>query len=170
MNIGNVNDTQNKEIVNNLIDGLKLNPITDAIPRQVIATIQPTYEAQKTRCNVLRTGGIVTSSGNTTIYTTPSDKDFYLTSLFYSYTKDAAHNGTSSSVIATTEGTARYLATKFHVTGVVENDFIVIEFPTPVKIDRGTTIYMSGTFGAGTMSRIGTISGFTEEGGNNLSV
>jgi len=158
------NDTQNKAISNNIIDTLKLNPITDNIPRAVIPTIQPVFEVNPKVCNVVRHSNLaVTGSG--TIFTTPSDRDFYLNSASLGMIKDATcdvASNSESSLTVTTEGTARRLLQMPLLTLTAQSENATISYPIPLKLDRNTTITIqSATFSAGSLLRYGAITGFT---------
>jgi len=76
----------------------------------------------------------------TTIYTTPTDKDFYLTSLYLSVAKDAAQTGTSASITAIIDGVTVNLLSFISITLTASEVADNIVFNTPIKIDRGTAI------------------------------
>lgn len=169
---GNFNDTQNKNIVNNVIDELKLNPLTDAIPRQVIPTIQPVFEVKKKFADILR-GGTIASTSSQTLYTTPSDRDFYLTGACLSIDKSATCDIASGryTMVCTINGTANQAILSVAITTLTaQSQSVSLSFPTSIKVDRGTVIALSAaSFSAGTFVRAGSIVGFTEEAGNNLT-
>lgn len=161
------NDQQNKRISNFIVDELRLNPISDNIPKTVIPSIQPTFEVNRKFCNIARSLGSSTT-GNKTIFTTPSDKDFYLTSAQFAYVKDVTCDVATGaiSLSATIEGTAQPVISLVLTTLTAERDNQIISFPVPLKIDRNTTIIYGGSFTAGAMSRIGLITGYTQETGD----
>lgn len=169
----NYNDTQAKDVINNLIDGLKLNPVTDSIPHAVIPTIQPTFEVKRRVCNIVEGNAGASSGSAVTIYTTPSDKDFYLVGANLTMSKDAACDTTTGSLqlSATINGTVKNILRMSHTTLTALQGNVSISLPVPIKIDRNTAItIITLSFTAGTFSRGANIIGYTEEAGNNLSV
>jgi len=165
------NETQNKDIVNFTQDKLKMNPVTDFLPKQVVPSIQPTIEVNRQVCNIVR-HGVQTTTGSITVFTTPSGTDFYLNSVYASFNKDATcDSATGVYTLSTTiEGTARRLLDFPIFTTTAQSNELTLSFPIPLKIDRNVAIAFSGTFTAGACVRCAGITGFTEEAGNNLSV
>ena len=93
-----------------------------------------------------------------TIFTTPSDKDFYLTSAILSVAKDAAATGTSVTITAIIDGVTQTIVAVAGIT-LTANAQTVNE-QCYVKIDRNTAIAISGA--NWTVYR-GIIKGFTVE-------
>jgi len=81
----------------------------------------------------------------TTIYTTPADKDFYLTYVLLSAIKDAAATGTSVAISATVEGVSTSIVAIAGITLTVQQQTVPVFFSTPIKIDRNTAIAISGS-------------------------
>lgn len=104
-------------------------------------------------------------SGNVPVYTTPSDKDFYLTSVTLSYSKnvtcDVANGAYRLSVVI--DGVTTYIASIALQTLTADNSNLSLNLSTPVKIDRGTSIATTNSFTAGAFIRQVCISGYTEE-------
>jgi len=164
------NETYNKEIIAFLVDRLKLNVSSDVIPRNVVPTIQPTFEVYRPFCNIVRRASSATT-GNTTIFTTPAGQDFYLCSVWLSYVKDATNDGVNVTITAPIEGTAqRLMDHNTATTTAVNGHWAEISFPVPIKIDRNATILLAKTFTAGTGTYSAGLTGFTVDAGNQLSV
>jgi len=165
----NYNDTQNKAVVNNIIDELKLNPITDQIPRSVIPTIQPTFDVKKKFCNIVRS---TTNTGSTaTVYTTPSDKDFYLVSAGLSFTKANDAVGVDWVIRGFPENDAiRNFVSITSTTLTVDTENAFTQFNPPIKLMRNSIITIVPDNSTGTFRMSGNIAGYTEEAGNDKSV
>lgn len=159
------NETQNHRITENLQNDLILNPITDEIPKIVNPTIQPVYEVYRRWSNiVVSASSAVSGAGN--ILTVPNDRDTFLTALSFAIAKDAtcdlASSGTALSVTVTVNGTGRTLAAIPTITLTAQTAQIHLIFPTPVKVDRNTTIALAtATFTAGALFRTVTLYGYT---------
>lgn len=101
-------------------------------------------------------------SGNSIIYTIPSDRDFYLTGANLSRTKDAVADTTSSSLRVTLDGQTRSVIYMSGITTTTQVQDISREFYPPIKCDRGTTIVMNASRTVGTTNHSGAIQGYEE--------
>lgn len=168
MVLSNFNDTQNKDIVLNIQDTLKLNPLTDAVPKAIVPTIQPTFEVHRKVSDQV-SGLIATSTGVQTLLTASATKDTYITGATLSIIKDSTCDMASGAVTITcvpnASGVSKNLVGIAILTLTAQADSISIAFPTPIKIARGSIVTMPGAFTVGACSRIGTISYYTEDSG-----
>lgn len=106
-----------------------------------------------------------TGSGAVTVYTTPTDKDFYICSGYYSISKDATCDSASGPISITyvQDGQTMILLQVPIITLTAQTLTTTTCFPYPIKCDRGTNISMVGTFTAGAMTRVSGVSGFISE-------
>lgn len=160
----------NSELLKELKDGGKLQQSRDIIPTQLADKIVPVMEVNPKlmrRCNVLRSGSSAVS-GSISLYTTPTDRDFFLTSLHLGIIKDAACDIATGAVNLgiTVDGTARNFISIPVITLTAQNIVRDVAFCTPIKVDRGTSISITGTYTAGVMSRTGGLSGFYSDNPN----
>lgn len=96
-------------------------------------------------------------------YTTPTDKDFYLTNITLTGTHAAADTGTIVIMRAFVDGVQQTLLRLPGISLVAQEPMVISENyqTSPIKIDRGTAIDISAT---GTWTTTGgTIKGFTME-------
>lgn len=145
-----------------LQDVLGLQSGAQAPPLELEPRVQPTVDINPKISNVIKTF-VNSVSGTTTIYTTPSDKDFYLTFAALGLTKDATADLTLSGIQITTDGATKVILPLPLQTTTAESVHIQLSFPYPLKCDRGTTIQMLGSFTVGAASRRGAIGGFILE-------
>lgn len=166
MTMSNFNDTQNKQLVNTAIDELKLNPVTDAIPRQVVPTIQPVFELKRKSINVIKNAGLINGTTGT-IYTTPSDKDFYLMGSSITYIKDASSTSIYSTVRCTIEdGTLSDVNVIAQLTLTAQQGSNSINYGQEgIKLKRNTAITIQNSAGTANITAYGIIWGYTEETG-----
>jgi len=154
-----------KHYNNRLIDSSRRifkTKVADMISSEVNPTIQPTVEI--TEIYNYFGGGASTATGNINI-AMPSDRDVLIDYITVSFVKNAACDIATGiiSVTGTFSGTSRNLANFAVLTLTAERGEAFITFQRPLKPDRGTNITMTGTFGAGAMSRVISIAGYTEE-------
>ena len=106
-----------------------------------------------------------TTTGSGTIYTTPTDKDFYLVSASLSFIKDATCDqatGTSAAVNVVIDGTTVSTVSTSGLTLTAQSGEVSLSSGYPIKVDRGTTITIGGgAYTVGTLCRAATIQGFT---------
>ncbi len=135
---------------NRILD-LKAESISDVMPM-----IQPTVEI-KPRLNIIKS--VVTDQ---TIYTTPTDKDFYLTNTYISMCKAAGDTGSAISINAFIDGVATLILSIGGITGTVDYQSVAENYGQDgIKIDKGTIINLSitGTY----TSKRALIKGYTRE-------
>lgn len=162
MMFSNFNDTQNKNIVNKAIDELKLNPLTDAIPKQVIPTIQPIYKLNPTYSFIVKNAS-ASPTGVTTIYTTESTKDFYLTGFTMAITSDGTCDNTFCILRGYVNGVQTILGDLRKQTTTAGSQSLSLNLSYPLRIDRNTAITIETSFTAGASTRSGTIYGFNSD-------
>ena len=103
------------------------------------------------------------TTGTTQVYTTPSDKDFYLTALTLGGSSNATSDGTAMYIQVTIDGVTQrplYLV-KQTLTAFTGN--VAIAFPFPIKLDRNTNVSLTLSFTVGNDSGVCTLAGYTEE-------
>jgi hypothetical protein len=157
------NDTTNRTILNYVTDTLVLNPLSDEIPKNVVPTIQPIFDVNRNITKIMRSATSPTT-GSTTIYSTPTDKDFYLTGIHLGYTADASADNTSVNMTAFIEdGTSAYTILRLPKTTLTATTENITFTPLyPLKINRGTVIQIQSTFTVGSCTRTGSICGFVD--------
>ena len=130
------NDNQNKRINNFIVDELRLNPITDAIPKQVIPSIQPVFNVNQKICDVFGTNSTSSSNAGVTIFTSASNVDTYITFATIGLAKDATCDSTNGALNlnATINGVTAGLLTIPHVTLVATNTTITASFNPPISL------------------------------------
>jgi len=105
------------------------------------------------------------TTGTMTIFTTPTDKDFYITGLYLSMIKDVTNDmATGNVAIALTiDGVTVNPIGIGVLTLTAQSESVAFPFTTPIKVDRGTAITIGATYTAGSMRRFGSVHGYTEE-------
>jgi len=122
--------------------------------------VTPVLEVHKFSFIVKSLSKATTGAG--TIYTTPTDQDFYLTSATMVLTKNAACDSTYLYMGVKPDGevTSIPLLILAGQTTTAESMQIANTYPYPIKLNRGQTIAIVPTFTAGAQTCYGTITGF----------
>jgi len=150
-------------VIQRAVAGLFLDQ-NDKIPSETLDKVQLTYDLNPNFANVVSSSN-TTITGDITIYTTPTARDFYLQSIIASYVKDATCDlSTGGNIIVS--GTAGGISRRFVVFPVItltaQSQMVSIVFPKPIKLDKGTTIIMSGGFSVGVLVKSCQITGFED--------
>jgi len=141
---------------------LGLQSGSDKIPQYIQDNVQPVVEITPKITDVVVAGSAnVTTS--TVIYSTPSDKDFYLTFLEISVTKDAVNDNLWTYAGVKLGGLERAFCSLQFQTTTAGSAALIHDFGHPVKVDRGTDIRVIGSFAAGNMVKRLTVGGFILE-------
>lgn len=157
-------EIQSTEIKQGIINATKINPSVNKIPSTLGNQIIPTLEVNPLINAICDVVAQTTASNTTaaTIYTTPTDKDFYLTSLTLSIIKDATSTSTFSDVRTTINGASVILTRIAGFTLTAQNSNMSLTLPIPVKLDRGVAITVNNGTNVANITSIGCIQGFTQ--------
>ena len=136
---------------------------SDSLSSEVGENIIPVVNITPT-INIAR--GISSSvTGSSTVYTTPTDKDFYLTNITMELTCDSTADLTSVSITVTVEGVSRSILVipKQSLTAVSNLTNSLNLQTLPLKLDKGTNVLLNKTFTVGTMTGHVQMFGYTVE-------
>jgi hypothetical protein len=100
------------------------------------------------------------SATSNTIYTTPTDQDFYLCGACLSLIKDVTSTSTLTQLKVSSGGLLRTLLHFIGFTLTVQADSIACNFNPPIKVDRGTAITLNHGTAAATISGAASVWGY----------
>ena len=157
-------DIQSKEVIDKISDELKIQPSME-IPRELGKNIQLNYDVNPLRfVNEINIINRTTTASAATVFTTPSDRDFFLTGVTLANVSDATADNTTIALNITLESgvvVSIILLRKLTTTAfdkVVTNDFTI-----PIKLLRGSPITFINAFTVGaSVSSVITI-GYTTD-------
>ena len=158
-------DIQSKEVVDKISEELKVQPAIE-IPRELAKQIQLTYDVGAEDIiqeeESLSDATARTATGTFIGFTTPTGRDFFMTNLNVSILKDVACDITTGEIIVAIRVGGKVITiTSFPITTLlVQSATQNLVFPHPIKLDRGSTITMAGTFTAGALIRSLSVQGF----------
>lgn len=154
----------NTDTIKRILDDAGIQISIDDVPQELARKIVPVLIS-----NPLRIANVIKSSNRSvtglgTVFITPTDKDFYLTNAWVSFDCNATADSTSYFITATnSEGLLINLGILNKQTLTARNGELVLSYPTPLLLSRGTAINISQTFSVGASSIAGGISGYTVE-------
>lgn len=153
----------NSQVINETRDALKINTAVEKIPN-AIPVIEVGVKSVK---NLIIKALDKSSAASSTIYTTPSNQDFYIVGAQLSRIKDAACDSSSVTLSAVIGGATSTILTLAGFTLTAQDGSITICFTHPIKVDRGSTITLyNGTKTVGNILTSGVIYGFLDEASN----
>jgi len=127
-----------------------------------LQTLTPVVEI-KPKTNIVRSQTAFNAT-SATVYTTPSDKDFYLISAALSTSKDATATSTTSSITSTIDAASGQDILRLGLlTLTAERNSIATQFNPPIKIDRGAVITVKNDTAVGNIRSVASIAGYTVE-------
>jgi len=154
-------------IVQNFIEALKLQ-VGQPLPQESSDKLLLTFDYSNTRVTNICKTNTRTSSGSATVYTTPTEEDFFLTSATLSVVKDATCDdatGQTASIAVIIGGGSQTLMAISGLVTTATAQTLSLSFNPPIKVDRASNISVSGnTYTAGLKSRSASITGFTTQG------
>ena len=154
----------NSELFRELTQGGKIQTSIDRIPSELAEKVVPVMEVNP---KLLKELNIIknTEAFNTTsatIYTTPSDKDFYLTGYALSVTKDAGSTSQKSWISCTINGATTIIVRIETINGQIDSGNLSHTFLYPIKIDKNTTITVNNSTAVASIQANATIYGYEE--------
>lgn len=138
----------------------------DRIPTELAEKVVPVLEVNPKllrNCNIVKSTSAVNSTSGT-LYTTPTNQDFYLCAAELSVIKDATATSTSSTITCTPKGGAASIILRIMgLTLTAQENSISISLRFPILLERGTTITVTNSTNVGNVSSSGTIFGYVVE-------
>lgn len=156
---------KNNRIRDTIKQLLNLEMYQDKVPAEILEKIQLVIDVnpfQNETCDVIATATAINST-SATLYTTPTDRDFYLCSASISMIKDVSSTSTSSSLNATARGTAITLLAIPGITLTPQTSSNSIAFSPPILLDRGTIVNVGNSTNVANIITKSVITGFTQD-------
>lgn len=155
-------DVQNTEVIDRISQDIKESNL-NTLPKTLNNSVQPILIINPLeRTNPVHASGNASTTGTVTIFTTPSSRDFYITSIALAFTADATSDSTSVLVSGQIHGqAATTLLVLRKAATVANNQSLSVSFPVPLRMERGTTITTTSAFTVGAQTSTTSISGFT---------
>lgn len=152
-----------REVIQTIIEGLRLDPGKDRIPNEVLDNIQAVFVANPQPIGNIVRSASRTGTGTTAIFTTPTDKDFFLTSAYVGYMADVTADTVAYEFETTVNGVVIDIIILRKLSLTAADQIISNSYPVPIKIDRGVAINLRQTFTVGASTVYAGITGCVVE-------
>jgi hypothetical protein len=152
----------NSEITKEYSNQTRCN--SDEFVNQAAAIISPIIDITPIKKSNVAANNATTATGTSAIFTTPVSHDFYLQTVSFSYTKDAANDTASGqlTVSCVINGKTILIATHAILTLTAQSNTIFCHFDN-LKLDRNSNVSIAGnTFTVGNLSRSASITGYID--------
>jgi hypothetical protein len=159
---------ENTDVKQQIIKGLTLSPGATDIPDSVNQKVRVVYVANPPKhLNVVATLA-ATSTVPNTVYTTPSDKDFFLTNAFFLLATNEAvgpATGTMTATLFSGESVNIFSMAQWDnlPAGGHTTNSLTEYYNPPIKLERGSTITVDSSGAAESRRVAASIKGYTEE-------
>lgn len=157
-------DIHRGQVSTKIVRAAGLQPGADAIPKRLGEVVLPVLVVNEDPEKFIVRRGIATDTTSVTIFTTPTDRDFFIMSAAVS----TAHSVLSVSTFTAVQFVPRNgLATNAleirtePLTALQEHNSI--SFPEPILLNRGSAIVIVNSSGTPSIDSVGTIMGFTRD-------
>lgn len=124
-------------------------------------TILPVVEVKRF-CNICRATA-ASNSTSATVYTTPSDKDFYLCAASLSTIKDVTGVSNNAKLNVIIEGVTIAILSISNITLTAQHSNMTNAWFNPIKCDRGSIITVTNSSATANVRTDATIQGYTVE-------
>jgi hypothetical protein len=158
----------NSELSKELIRGARIQVSRDRIPTEIAEKVIPVMEVNPRllrRITISKTSTL-SITGGSTIYTTPTNQDFYITNAVLSMSKDATCDiGLGAFAITyVQDGEVKYLCPISTQPILVDAQTSTFVTSFPIKVDRGTNILqLNRAYTVGNASRTAIVMGYIDE-------
>lgn len=155
----------NSETKKELNDAIRGNAVSNIAPTQLANQVIPVINVNPKDyriCNINKTT-VATNSTSAVIYTTPADKDFFITACSLTVIKDATSTSTLSRIKLTIDGAEASILPITTLTLTAQDSAFSISFPNPIKIDRDSIISITNSTNVANISTRASIHGYTVE-------
>lgn len=112
-----------------------------------INSIQPVLIVNPTQYNTFIKFNDSNNATNTTIFTTSTTRDTYLTAFTLSVIKDVTSTSTGSSIGVIIDGAVILICKISSITLTIQNATISLSLPYPIKVDKGSIVSVRNATG-----------------------
>lgn len=160
----------NSNLTKELIDVAKIQTSFDLVPNQIAEKVVPVIDVNPKHSriiNIIKYAQQTTTQGNTTLYTVPTGKKFYLTNAHLSSKSDVTADNTSQTLqINNFSGTIITLIANLKSSVTVDKFSEFQNYSVPIELNAGTIIRYSNGFTAGASTIDVNIMGYEVDNAN----
>ncbi len=159
---------QNSELIKEIQNASKVQTM-QGLPSNLSGLIVPVIEVNPKLTKAVLVSNVSSgTTGSLSVLTADPNRDVYIKSVCFSITKDVTCDLATNSygVACTIGGAGKNLIGVSCITLTAQSASYSVSFPTPIKIDRNSSVSISGTFTAGVCWRYGSITYYLDETSN----
>ena len=152
------------KVIDRITKELGLQTAVEGTSFDLLKTIQPIIEMkEEIFVNVVESTTNV-NVASITLFTTPTDRDFFLTGAALNWQTDVTSTNTATKIEAVREsGQTEDIIRLSGITATVKNFSISRDFIVPIKLKRGSIIVIKNAASTTQTHSSGTITGYTRD-------
>ena len=153
---------QNSDTIKEIRDTARLS-ISEGFPTALNDKVIPVIDVNPKHarvCDIVKTA-VAQNATSATVYTTPTDQDFYLVGWNLNLIKDATSTSTASGIKFTVNGAQAAHSRIASLSLTAQTANIVVVLDKPIKLDRNTTVTIENGTNVANITLYGTIFGYT---------
>ncbi len=152
----------NSDLIKGMANDAQIQLNRDYPPQQLADKVVPVMETNPRILQKLNYthSNTATNATSATIYTTPTDQDFYLSAVALAIIKDATSTSVKSAITATINGVAQDLLSIPEITLTAQTAQMSLAFPKDILIDKGTNIVVTNSTNVANILATGVIFGY----------
>lgn len=155
-------EIRNIDLKNAVKDAISSGSL-EGLPSQILDKVAPVIDVNPNHCRTISIvkGGTCGNTTTTTIYTTPTNQDFYICGFSIATIRDATATSTSAQLTCYINGVNTPLIRLPAITLTVNSTFgMSVNLPFPIKVDRNTIIAITNTTGTANVYTSAQIYGY----------
>lgn len=135
----------NSSLIQEIRDVAKTQVGSDILPTTMTNQVVPVIDVNPKHARVVQIckTASITNQSSATVYTTPTDKDFYITALALGLIKDATATTIYVNIKAYVDGVNSDIITLPCITLTAQNIGTSLALTTPIKVDKNTAITLN---------------------------
>ena len=153
----------NSDLTKEIVKTIKASTARDKIPDQIADKVVPVIDVNPDHnrfVNIIASAAALNATSGT-IYTTPADRDFYLTAACLSLIKDATATSTISAISCVINGITTNRVLRIEgLTLTATSQTVALAFEYPIKVDRNTAIVVTNAAAVANITASGSITGY----------
>ena len=148
------------DITQKAIKDLRLDAARERVPTEASDKIVLTYPLDSKVTNIIKSVGLTNGTG-ATVYTTPTSKEFYLTTASLYVNKDSSSESAGSDLTCVVDGATVYLLSIPGYTLTAQDNGLTITYKNPIKLDKGTNIRVTAGSAVANVKVNANVTGYT---------
>ena len=153
----------NSKIIKNIIDTARIQTLIDDVPKELAGKVVPVLEVIPKKFTNTHSEIVNSASVHSIVYTTPTDKTFYLTNVKMGFIKDNLSTASNFWMTYTLNGIVQPLLRIVSLTLTADSKFLILNLLNPIKLDKNSEIVLGANSFLASQTMTAEIFGYLED-------